>query len=247
MRFEHKEEKMRSKVAFLIAALMLVPLLATAGIIVGPANYDGSRSTGDGPPLTVTAADGWSGSGNAGFQIAWHIEEVTDGWSYSYTISGEGGSDLGKALSHWILEVSEGVDLNLGGDPVSDGPKLFEPSDSSGDQPDMPGNLYGIKWNTTGEPAIFTTTFTSSQAPIWGDFYAKDGRQGGPGPDKDIFATAWNIGFGTEPTAADAPFTNWIPTPDTVTVIPEPRSVVAIAAIGVLGLVGLVRQRRRKA
>ncbi|MFC1805473.1 GEVED domain-containing protein [Planctomycetota bacterium] len=221
---------------FVACALALVVCCATASaddVYVQSPDFVGSRSTAD---ATVYAQGGWSGTGNNGFEISWAIQDKMAGtlgmWDYSYTISGQGGAPLSKALSHWDLQISETLSLpfeqafqNLGSD-LEGGPKWHQPT-PPGDtakygNPLMPAPLYGLKWETTGDPLTYATDFQTTQAPVWGDFYAKDGfdvvKNGAKcGPKEKVAVVAWNLGFGETPVDGLADYTRWIPTPDTVT------------------------------
>ena len=109
------------------------------------------------------------------------------------------GTALTPAGSHWIFEVSPIItDANVGqyiydenftlvgpqtwtADPNT--PNSTTPGANNGN-PNLPANLYGVKADTGTDPntqppgvAGGTYTFSSTQAPVWGDFYMKDGKQ----------------------------------------------------------------------
>ena len=186
------------------------------------------------------------GKHNNGFQIAWQITEASAGaaFHYEYTLSGVDGGALGKTLSHWMLEVSNpssrsdfsnfnGIQEPYDGQYV---PATWQPKQGSSGQP---GDLYGIKFNSDKDydkagTRIYTFSFDTMCAPVWGDFYAK----GGNG------VYAYNIGFGTDPDLFTTDFNPWLLVPGAKTVAPLPGSVLLLGS-GLVGL-GLVRFRLRQ-
>ncbi|MCX5660272.1 MAG: VPLPA-CTERM sorting domain-containing protein, partial [Planctomycetota bacterium] len=88
-----------------------------------------------------------------------------------------------------------------------------------------------------------TYTLVTDRAPVWGDFYTKDGVAGGLGAN-----TAWNTGFGTDAAADATDFTNWVATPDTVSAVPVPAAAwMGLVTMGIAGLSGVARRRTAKA
>jgi PEP-CTERM motif len=218
---------MRKRIIILMVALTvsLLPVMSIAIPIT--ADFSGTRSVGSG----VTASDGTKGAdgwASKGFSISWEISQVSGGYDYTYTLdpSGQG------AVSHFILEVSpvtteDNFKLLEGDSTKFFGPEVY--TEQSGN-PGMPGNINGIKFDFGGDPATYH--FFSTQAPVWGDFYSKDG----------AFGTAWNTGFGNDPVEGSS-FTNWIATPDTYGApVPEPSTLLLLGA----GLLGLGAYGRRK-
>ena len=213
------------------------------------ADYSGSRSVGSG----ITATWGWSGAGNNGFEISWNVTNSGTGsapWTYTYTLGGSNpdGSSLSKALSHIILQLSENVpnavyEFPDGADTA--GPHTYDPTSNGNSNFGMPGNLYGIKWNCDANCTNPTFTITTSQAPMWGSFYAISGKK----PGQEVYA--YSNGFGTAPADGTTNFANWIVTPDTRTTVidtsigavPEPGTWTLMAA-GIAALV-VVRKRKR--
>ena len=86
-----------------------------------------------------------------------------------------------------------------------------------------------------------TFSYTSSKAPVWGDFYIKDGSFEG----HDVYA--YNSTFGTpDPTdaPADGSINYKILRPDSISTIPEPSSMLLLGSA--LALFGGARRFRRK-
>ena len=239
-----------------LGLLALQPLAAHADMVpVGPADLTGSRSTPD--ASGIVAADGWTDA-NGGFKISWTIVDPQDSlsghWEYSYTLSNaDGSAPTIPGLSHWLLEVSPVITSdNVGGyifdsDPAFIGPQTWSPPPPGKSNVNMPGDLYGIKFTPTDntEESSYTFTFQSTQNPVWGDFYAKDGNQRQP-DGSHIWATAWNSDFGTDPTSLTTDFTGWIPVPDTEsTRIPEPSSLLLLV-LGSSAVLGSKLRSRKK-
>ncbi len=244
-----------------VSAALLVPMVqsnsARASIVVTTSFYAGSRTTlGTSSPaggLAWNPADGnWS---DGKFKIEWGIVDNGSDFTYSYTVT---TPDNGK-LSHWILELSpkdnNGESLEADWNLVFPGDEVGLTGSQSGN-PGMPDvddgdvstdadkdDIWGVRFEASG--TVTTVTFTTSQVPVWGDFYAKDGG----GKHDPVYA--YNVGFGTDPSGSETAFTNWIPRPDGQPggggggAIPEPASIVvwSLIAGGAAGLASLRKRR----
>ncbi len=221
---------------YMLLVAMLAVVLVTGTTAPADTTYHGQ--------LTATPDDGtgiWvndPGGDDDWFpaEIEWWVSETEAGfYHYQYEIRVYAG-----AVSHFILETS---------DPLPDGDiwdiegnygeafvgEWFYPG---GGNPDMPGDLYGTKfdetWGTT-----FTIEFTSNRLPVWGDFYAVDGQAGGEGLNQ-----FWNSGFLFDDPLfppSDGSLDGHILRPDSY--VPEP-STVAMLALGLMTLGVAVRRRR---
>jgi hypothetical protein len=226
-----KGELMKRKLLILVALVALVcwlPGSANASLI-----ESGSLTT---PSASgIVATDGWSSTG-AGFEVSWTINNIGGAFPYEYiyTVSNATGGDLSKTLSHIIIEISKtattanftNFQLNGGSDVFGD----FKPTDPGNSNPNLPGEIYGIKFTpATTNNALFTFSFDSNRAPTDGNFYAKDGTDNGT----DV--TAWNTAFDKSGSAT-------IRVPDTQTVVPLPGAVLLLGA----GLARLVAYARRR-
>lgn len=233
--------------AILLAALFTVA--AAQGAV-----YSGSLTSGAGGGIFAT--DGWNSTSTV---LSYTVTTPPDSgngyfhYRYEYTIPT-------KAVSHFILELSTNVTCDSGDilnlsytgmpvEPVANGDGgdecgigWYTPEDSGNSNPGLPGNIYGLKINTTNDPVTFVIEFDSTRQPTWGDFYAKDGVSGG----QDVYA--YNLGFTTADPPVDPNDPGYIPpsdisymnkilVPDT---IPEPATALLVV-LG--GLATLMRRR----
>ncbi len=213
---------------------VVVPAVLTT--VASGAFYSGSLSTADG---------GLVGTGpwGDGSSLSWTIKEV-DGpiWEYTYTLEVPE-----RGISHFIFELSADFDwaniespsLWINGEDASwtgvDADiDTYGPADPS--NPLIPDNVYGIKVDmpeVNGDPLVVEFSFLTLRDPVWGDFYAKGGRnrQG----DSE-WMTMWNAGFASEaPTPLDPPddgsLEGHLLVPN-LTEIPEPMTLVLVATGG---------------
>jgi hypothetical protein len=181
--------------------------------------YHGSLSS----PTGVEATGPYAGN----FAISWDVKQVGSLFHYTYGLSGAEGGDLTKNLSHFIFQVSENftkADISgvTGGIMSVDSPKTFTAGVTN---PNMPFTFNGVKIQDFSNPLNAVIEFDSTRAPMWGDFYVRDGK------DKGVDVTAWNTG-GFQ-----------IGVPDTATA-PIPSTILLVGAGGLLILAG---QRKRHA
>ncbi len=217
------------------------------GGFVGSGGLDGKDGWGDNFGTTAFAD----------ITLTWIVDDTTNPgfWTYAYTFTVDQ-----KSPSHHLIEVSldftesniEGTD---GDAPFQEGPKWFHPSGGTGAQPNMPGDLFGLKFDSSQDGLTDTWIIVSDKAPMWGDFYSKNGKSDG------IFAEAWNTGFGIDvidsptdgnnptfitPVESDSFWAAWALVPDTDNGgnghVPEPGTLVLLGS----GLIGLAIYSRRR-
>ncbi len=222
---------------FVRVTVAITAIALLVGVCFGDVTYTGSLVAGPSDGGGIWVNDPGNDPDWFPANIEWTVSENEDGsWNYAYFIQVYAGE-----VSHFILETSE---------PLPEG-HIFDPSGQFGElvigewfypgggNPDMPGPVYGVKFDETWG-IEFTVEFDSWRVPVWGDFYATDGAAGGLGINQ-----FWNSGFLLpDPTAPpwDTSIDDHILRPDSY--IPEPGTMT-LMGLGLLGLVARVRRRNR--
>ncbi len=231
------------KKLFLLSLALGLLCMAIATQAAGPV-YTGSISKLAGE-VTGVPGSNWI-SGNP--RLSWAVTWTGTNWNYNYNFS----VDKPGGVSHFILETSPtftAADI-WGYSGFSQASiNTWTRTAQGNSNPFMPlAGIYGIKFesfNPTGQ--YVSIGFNSDRAPVWGDFYVKDGKAGG------VENAAWNVGFtdfDTDPSNAPAngSIGYHILRPDTQSgpispAVPEPGTIVA--AIALLAPAGITMRRRR--
>lgn len=219
------------------AAMLLCPVVAQADL------SSGSLTSMNGG---VTAANKWAEE--PFFKITWNITDNHNGTlHYVYTLSADNGDPLTKSVSHMLLQVSDNFTLadliEPSIDPASGDPRTYQPGAMGNSNPQLPGNIFGLKFDGSGS-TLLTLSFDSDRAAMWGNFYAKGGANG-------EVPTAWNKDFMVsvaDPYNFSGAFDAQgnalckIAVPDTKTPVAPAPAAMALGLLG-LGLVGWVKRR----
>jgi hypothetical protein len=164
-----------------LTVLSVAPVMAyTYGSLVDQSHWTGSLGA-SGMDVTTGGNNNWVGDD---LTLSWEISQEGSGlYNYSYTFTSDGSP---PALSHLIIEVTDYQDVDAYPDRNGGFLGLYSADDGN---PGMPSEIDGIKFEAfdvsgTGEELTYTVWFTSWNAPVWGNFYAKGGNGG-----------AWNLNF----------------------------------------------------
>jgi serine/threonine protein kinase len=212
---------------FLISPLSSIP--AKAAAIWGSdasGELSGSRTSLIGGGIDATVDD-WD---NGGFTVEWTISEEEGEWTYVYSITA-----TVKAISHFVLEVSDdGKPFNtFVGTDAFEGPETWSQTKSN---PSMPNDIYGVKFDFGGNQVNYT--IVTDRAPVYGVFYAKDGKD----DDSKDSVEAWSnaLNFAEYKTTDTLTSTDFVVRPNGIVPIPTTLLLLGSGLIGVIGL------RRRK-
>lgn len=185
----------------------------------------------------IVATPNWD---NEETTFSWNISSPTPGlWHYEYVWQTDGAD-----LSHITLELTEGAIADdfsnwqyLYASVEDESPEFgwFDP-DTGNSNPGMPGSIYGFKLDLASDSAVFGFSFDTWRSPVWGDFYAKDGKHNAGGPNGG-FTYAYNAGF-SDPDANDG-FHAAVPNGYSVS---DPGTTAALLGLAMAGIAGL-RQR----
>jgi hypothetical protein len=242
---------LRVVAALVLVSAVLVPAEARA------VTYSGSLSAADGG---LEGLGTWVTDEPVAV-FSWNVtfDPLSGLWHYRYDL------DLpAKEISHILFEVSDAVTADMVENPKKDDLPFplslvsVEPETFGGGNPDMPGSMRGLKFDDLDGLNV-SFEFEIDRHPTWGDFYAKDGKTGGP---DGVTIQLWNAGFadgeamgflnGNDPLAAigNGSVNGHILVPDTetggappTTMLPEPATLVGVAG-AVAALARYLRRRR---
>ncbi|OGW17504.1 MAG: hypothetical protein A3G93_07920 [Nitrospinae bacterium RIFCSPLOWO2_12_FULL_45_22] len=210
------------KILLLAASLVMINVLPAKASLwdapVDPGDYTGSRTSASGGGVYATQS--WD---NGGFTISWDITNNNDGTlTYKYTLTGEK-----KSISHFILELSGDIEGDIfdGSDPYQ-GPASWGPGHGNSN-PGFPEGaaIYGIKFEFGGSPVTYT--LVTNRLPVWGNFYAKDGKESGD------FLFAYNNALALTGFNSDVE-NDFIARPNSIVPLPGSMVLFGTALVGLL-------------
>lgn len=204
------------------------------GTLLAAGDFSGSRTEGAGLTADAGRYDDMI--------VSWTIAESNGVFSYSYSFDFKGTTK--NSISHLILDLSDNCgrtagcvsNAKLNGTSIAKLDfKKFDGSDGNSDPGfPAPSTITGVKFDDLSlkpEPNIWTITFDSVRAPMWGDFYLKGGQ---------------DYLFNTGLLAANRQSDNkglFIAVPDTVGVTaPEPATLLLFG----LGVAAAAARRARR-
>lgn len=161
--------------AFIALALTGICGLASDGWAL---SYTGSISnkTGDG---TLIGTSLWNDDKTANFAdvtLSWVVDSTTNAglWTYVYTFASDE-----KSASHAIVELSTNFDasnIKAGTSFTAGDLDTYSATSHGNSNPGMPSPIYGAKLDSPSDSLTDVWTIVTDRAPMWGDFYAKNGK-----------------------------------------------------------------------
>lgn len=225
-----------------VAALLLVVVSAQS---FAGATYQGSLTSADGgllgtgpwirqSMLPAKEQPAWTPA-----TITWTVTQNPDSsWHYDYVLNA-----YKFDVSHLDIQAPSGFapgDIrNASGTFGNLTVGTFDPTNGS---PNMPGSLYGIRFDETFGNVV-RISFDSPKSPSWGSFYAKGGQ-----PRHTEWNTVWNRGFLSQFAYHSGPYDGRILVPGSfsqpgIPLIPEPSALLCLG-IGFAGI-GAAFMRRK--
>ena len=218
--------------------LAVIAFMCCSTVPVSAGLYVGSVNTATASPNGNMVVGGEWEIGS----LSWDINPVGGGvWNYKYIFTVGNGPGSNPNLSHIIMELSLGVTGGITGLQATGGSADIEIEEfgTSGSNPGIPGNIFGVKIEGFADTNPITFSFNIERAPVWGDFYAKGGNT----------SFAYNAGFiVSDPIAGptNGSLLDHILRPDTTNgVAPEVSSLVGWGLCATLA--AFVAYRRRRA
>jgi hypothetical protein len=221
-------------------------LAIASGIAVSAASAFGAISVPSSAILTwnkeqdeiVANGAGWETTAT---KLESSVKQDEDGSFFEYTYH---WTTADKDLSHIIIQVSAGAtasEFEVIGDGIEKWTiGTFDQNSDGNSNPGIPGAIYGLKVDLSEDSTDFKFTIRTLRGPVWGDFYAKDGKDSKG--TEEVYA--YNSGF-SDPDPTDALGDGrHIIVPNGV--VPEPSTYFAAALLGLPALIGLSRGLRRK-
>jgi hypothetical protein len=215
---------MQTRFTALIGVVCVLGLMTACSGVANASLNSGSLTNAAG----VTATDGWNT--DPGFEITWQVSMTPKGWDgtidlyhYVYTLTSTTGGDLNTPVSRFGLGVSSTFTMADERNVTANGETVTPPIVPNWNDL-APAMVFGFSSPTKN----LTIAFDSDRAPVWGDFFAGDGKVDG------VDCWAYDDGLVDNEGEQIA-----VPDSKTTTVVPEPATLIVWSLLGAASWLGM--------
>jgi hypothetical protein len=240
MKKDNKNNRRQQMKKLLIFIALTVCLLITASTVFAANDLNtGLLISGSG----LTGTSSWAGS----MSFSWNVSLLNNVYTYTYVLSDVDTSQQ-KNISHILLQTSDNfTDTDIWDLDINNiaGVDTLQTWTSQLGNPGIPASIYGLKFEKgigMADSPTWKVVFQSDRAPMWGNFYAKDGQT------NQIDNTVYNTDFLITPSDRYS-FDSvgyYVAVPDTKTTNTPAVPELATPLLAAMPLIGMLVRRRKR-
>ena len=205
-------------------------------LLISSVGYGATSWTGNLSGSSLSYGGNWSNA-----VLSWYVDLVGSTYQYKYTLS---VANTSPGISHWIIECSNNFSA------PNSWEKATYSNKKGNSNPGLTTPIYGFKVNSRpsgSSDMLWTISFTSDHAPVWGDFYAKGGSNSyvyNKAIDTAFDPNAYIWLTNNSASKIAVPDSKSVIAPPDVTPVPEPSTLVGF--LTGTGLFGILYLKKRK-